>query len=93
MTKPVCRMRRLCWAVVIGVGVALVGCGVLTARKTEFDAALKNADGQTIFVEDIRAIVHNVELDEAGKVEALGNLGIEDDDLVRSLITLPITAP
>ena len=85
------RMMRLGCFLVVGVLVALVGCGVLSARKTDYPAALKGADGQSIYVEDVRAILDDQTLDENAKGFALRELGIEDDDVIQALLTLVAT--
>ena len=91
--KPPRWMVRLGCVLLAGALAALVGCGVLSARKTDFDAALKTADGRSIFVEDIRAIVDDETLSDMDKGFALLDLGIEDDDLIQALLSLPDAGP
>jgi hypothetical protein len=74
--------------VIVGL-VGLTGCGVLAARRTDFPAAAETETGNQFFVEDIRAIVNDPQLTEIEKREALAELGIEDDDLISALLTLP----
>jgi hypothetical protein len=91
--KVHCWITRFACAAVLAAVVTVVGCGVLTARKTEFAAAVKTADGDTLYVEDVQAIIDDQSLTDADKVAALEELGIEDDDLVQVLMSLPPTAP
>jgi hypothetical protein len=86
-------MVRLGCVLLAGALATLVGCGVLSARKTDFDAALETADGRSIFVEDVRAIVDDETLSNLDKGFALQDLGIEDDDLIQALLTLPDAGP
>ena len=91
--KPPRWMMRLGCVLLAGVLVALVGCGVLSARKTDYAAALKTADGQSIFVEDVRAILDDQTLSDNDKGFALRDLGIEEDDLILALLTLTAAEP
>ena len=91
--KPPRWMVRLGCVLLAGVLVTLVGCGVLSARKTEYPAALKGADGQSIYAEDVRAILDDPTLDGNAKGFALQDLGIEDDDVIQALLTLVTTEP
>ena len=69
------------------------GAASPSARKTDYAAALKSADGQSIFVEDVRAILDDQTLSDNDKGFALRDLGIEDDDLIQALLTLTTTEP
>ena len=73
-----------------GFGLALAlltGCGILTFRRTDFDDELVGADGQQIILDDINDILNDDDLDEAGKRQALIDLGIEDEDLLDAILT------
>ncbi len=64
------------------------GCGVLSAGNTEFSHHARGTEGQKLYVEDIDAIVNDAELDDAGKRQALRDLGILDEDLIGVLLTI-----
>lgn len=80
--------RSACAAVLVAV-VTVVGCGVLTASKTNYPAAIRTTDGSVLYVEDVRAITDDPNLTEPEKAAALEDLGIDDDDLIQVLLTLP----
>ncbi|HUU85323.1 MAG TPA: hypothetical protein VM243_17625 [Phycisphaerae bacterium] len=93
MTKRTRWMLRLGRACLVGALIALVGCGVLSARKTDYDTALRTAEGQSITVEDVLAIMENADLSDNDKFLALQELGIEDDDLIQALFSLTSAQP
>jgi hypothetical protein len=66
----------------------LAGCGVLTARRTEFANQTATADGRELYVEDIEEIIDNDVLSAEDQAEALRELGIEDEDLIAALVSL-----
>jgi len=73
-----------------GIGVLLglwmVGCG--TTVPSDFPNRLIGADGQQFEVEDLTQIANDLDLDEAGKRQALRDLGIEDEELIDALLGL-----
>lgn len=62
------------------------GCEVVVFEQTEFQDALVDADGQTILLDDVAAIVNDPDLDDTEKRGALRELGIEDEDLIDVLL-------
>ncbi len=69
--------------------VVLAGCGVISASRTNYATTLTSTDGSPIHVEDVREIVDDNLLTDDEKRGALVDLGIEDDDLIDALLTLP----
>jgi len=69
--------------------VLLCGCGILATQRTSFPNAVANDQGVAFFVEDIEAIINDAALTDADRRDALRNLGIEDDDLITALLSLP----
>ncbi len=69
--------------------VILCGCGALAVQRTTFPNAVTNDQDVGFFVEDIEAIVDDLTLTEADRRQALQDLGIQDDDLITALLTLP----
>ena len=79
------RLLRL--AVIVGLGL-VVGCGIPAAHRTDY-ATTADFGGNVVHVDDIRAIVDDTELSTDEMREALADLGIEDEDLIDALFTLP----
>ena len=71
------------------LGWAMAGCGVLATQRSSFPNQAATSMGRQIFVEDIEEIVDNTQLTADEQREALRELGIEDEDLIESLLTLP----
>ena len=69
--------------------VLLVGCGVLTLHRTTFSNQALGGEGQGYTLDDIHKIVDDAGLTDEQKREALRELGIEDEDLLDALLTLP----
>ena len=55
---------------------------------TTFPNQLRDADGNTILLDDVEAIVGDDDLTESEKREELRGLGIEDEELIDVLLTL-----
>ena len=64
----------------------LPGCG--SGAPTTFPNQLVGADGQPIVLDDVETIVNDTDLSDAEKREQLRELGIEDEELIDSLLTL-----
>ncbi|MFQ5489428.1 MAG: hypothetical protein ACE5GE_01795 [Phycisphaerae bacterium] len=73
----------------IVTGCALGGCGVLAAERSSFSNQAATSEGLQIFVEDIEEIVDDTQLTADEQRQALRDLGIEDEDLIEVLLTLP----
>ena len=73
----------------VWLGCALAGCGVLATEPSSFPNQVETSQGRQIFVEDIEKIVDDTQLTADEQREALRELGIEDEDLIESLLTLP----
>lgn len=71
------------------LGCASAGCGVLATQPSGFPNQVETTEGRKIFVEDIEKIVDDTQLTADEQREALRELGIEDEDLIESLLTLP----
>jgi hypothetical protein len=65
------------------------GCGAIATRRTEFGNTVRTSEGGPVTVEQIREIVDDALLTDPQKAQALLDLGIEDIDLIQSLLTLP----
>ena len=90
--KPTYLYRKLAaWGLVLLVGILAgsAGCGVLTARQVSFPNAEQGEDGQTFTLDELRDIATDEDLTEAEKRQAFADLGIEDQDLIEALLTLP----
>ena len=70
----------------VGAALLLAGCG--TTLQAEFANRLIGADGQTIVLDDIRAIVDDPSLTADQKRTRLRELGIADETLINALLTL-----
>ncbi len=79
--------RLLLSALACTLGVQ-AGCGVLTARKSDFTNAETGEDGQIYVLDDLRSIANDDDLSEAQKRDAFRDLGIEDEDLIAALLEL-----
>jgi hypothetical protein len=84
-------MRR--WTATLLVGLMLIqaGCGLLTYRKPDFENAETGDDDQVYVLDDLRDIANDEDLTTEEKREAYRELGIEDADLIDSLLTLEPT--
>ncbi len=65
---------------------ALAGCG--TGMGTDFPNRLVGADGQHFVLEDLRAIARDPDLSDEQKRQAFRDLGIEEEELIETLLTL-----
>lgn len=88
-TSP--KRSRSSWGFILLAGLLAggAGCGVLTARQASFPNAERGEDGQTFTLDELRDIANDGDLTEAEKREAFADLGIEDQDLIEALLTLP----
>lgn len=85
-----CLIRKLARVMAaVAMIFSVTGCGVLAASKTDFANQAETPSGRQLFVEDIEEVVFSDLLDADQKREALRNLGIEDEDLIEALLTLP----
>lgn len=66
--------------------VLLAGCGV--GLQPEYPNRITDAEGQTIVLDDIEAIVNHATLTEAEKRDRLRDLGLEDEELIDALLGL-----
>ena len=64
----------------------LAGCG--SGVPTTFTNQLLDTEGQSIYMDDIEAIVSNPDLNDDEKRTQLRELGIEDEELIDILLTL-----
>ena len=77
-------------ALLLVASIAVIGgCGVLTARQTDFPNAETGVDGQVLILDELRDIVNDPDLDDVQKRQALRDMGIEDVDLIEVILTLP----
>ena len=63
-----------------------VGCG--TGLPAEYPHQLVGADGQQIALEDLEAIADDPDLTTEEKRQAFRDLGIEDEKLIKALLSL-----
>jgi hypothetical protein len=83
------QIRRRTVNVLSGLLVLLVGCGVLTLRPPDFPNAVTGENGQIYVLEDLRAIARDLDLTEQQKRDKYHEMGIEDEDLINALLSLP----
>ena len=65
-----------------------VGCGTQLATPAEYPFALRDADGNQLVLDDLRAIANDDDLDDNEKRDAFRALGIGDEDVIDLLMTL-----
>ena len=70
----------------MAAGLLDAGCGVLSLQRTDFTFAATGDKG-SIYRDDIDKILSDATLTPDQKREALGDLGIEDEDLLDALLT------
>ncbi len=66
--------------------LALAGCGGLV--PSDYPHRVVDADGETIFLEDIQAIVDDGSLSDDEKRAQLRELGLEDEEIIVALLEL-----
>ncbi len=64
----------------------LSGCGTAITTNQNFRERVIGIDGQEIWIEDIREINDNADLDDDAKQQAYRDLGIVDADLIDALL-------
>jgi hypothetical protein len=64
------------------------GCGTAITANQNFRERVIGIDGQEIWIEDIREINDNADLDVDAKRQAYRDLGIVDADLIEALLTV-----
>ncbi len=74
---------------IIAASPFLAGCEVLTYRMPDFPNAETGEDGQIYVLDDLRDIANDPDLTLEEKQEAFRELGIEDQDMINALLTLP----
>ncbi len=62
------------------------GCGALGTVRTEFPAQFVDSQGQSIPVEDIQAITQDDDLTRDEQIDALRDLGIENEELIIAIV-------
>ena len=69
----------------------LVGAllGAILGCSSGFESALRDADGNSIRLDDILRIVTNEDFSEDQKRDSLEALGITDENLIEFLLALP----
>ncbi|NOS99444.1 MAG: hypothetical protein HOP29_02330 [Phycisphaerales bacterium] len=79
------RKRAAAW---LGMAAPAVwcGCGVIDFRRDVFAGQPLNADGEPIYVDDLRAITQDADLSDDEMVDALRQLGIENEALIDAII-------
>ena len=73
--------------ITIALAIALAGCG--NTVTTDFPNRLAGADGQRFVLDDLRRIANDDFLSEEEKIDALRELGVEDEKLIGALLDLP----
>jgi len=66
--------------------VAIGGCGLLTNARTLFPQHVADAQGDPVYVQDLRAIIDDSDLSNEEKADALRDLGLENEEIIETLI-------
>ena len=66
--------------------LCLSGCGTAITTNQNFRERIIGIDGQEIWIEDIREINDDADLDDDAKRQAYRELGIVDADLIDALL-------
>lgn len=70
----------------VSLGATMGGCGFNASADINYPAALRDADGNIILLEEVEEIVNDGELTDDEKRTALEELGIEDPDIIDALL-------
>ena len=70
----------------LAVLLCLSGCGTAITTNQNFRERISGIDGQEIWIEDIREINDDADLDDDAKRQAYRDLGIVDPDLIDALL-------
>ena len=62
------------------------GCGVLTAVRTLFPEHVTDAQGNPLYLEEVREILDDPDLLDDEKFEALRELGLENEKIIDVLV-------
>ena len=74
---------------IVALGLAALLCSRCgTDITADYPNRLYGAEGQSIFLDDIEAIVNDQHLTDDQKRSQLRDLGIEDEELIEALLTL-----
>lgn len=79
--------RRAPWLAALLVA-ALAGCGSEITTNQNFRERVVGVDGQEIWLEDIREINEDADLDDDAKRQAFRDLGVVDADLIEALLLI-----
>ncbi len=79
--------QRSFWAcAVMAITFAVVGCGLLEIKRTEFpEQAVGEADA-LLFIEDLQDITQDTTLSSDEQEEVLGELGLGSADLIEAIV-------
>jgi len=79
-------MDRIAVNLLLLAALAIGGCGAIV--MTDYPNRLIGVDGQEFYLEDLEEIAGNGNLTDDEKRERFRNLGIQDDDLIETLLAL-----
>lgn len=72
--------------ILVAIALLVLAVGCWTQPSPSFPNLLRAADGTPILLEDVEAIVTDVQLTADEKRQQLRDLGIEDEELIIALL-------
>ena len=80
-----CRLPKLNTLAVGAVVLAVNGCGLLTVERTIFPNQVVDAQDNPLYIEDLQAITQDPDLTPDEMIEALRQLGLENEELIQAI--------
>lgn len=68
------------------LAVIVSGCGLLTIERTLFPTQVFDAAGNPLHIQDLQEITQNVDLDRDQMIQALRELGLENEELIQAIV-------